>query len=76
MTEQTEVKLITPGVIAEKLKVPLHQVLYILSTRSHIIPAARAGTLRLYHKEALSLVRHELNAIAARKMKKGVNHAK
>lgn len=38
-----------------------------LRTRPHIRPAARAGTLRLYRCEALALVRHELNAIDARK---------
>ena len=77
-TRQTEpeVKLLTPGVIATKLNAPLHRVLYNLSTRSHIQPAARAGTLRLYHKDIIALVRHELNAIGARKEKKrGCNHA-
>ncbi len=63
--------LLTPGRIADKLGVPLPRVLYILSTRRHIVPAARAGTLRLYDRDALAAVRHELNAIAARKAEGG-----
>ncbi len=58
--------LITPGVIASKLSVPLHRVLYVLRTRHHIRPAARAGRLRLFGKEAVALVRHDLNAMDAR----------
>ena len=60
-------KLITPGVIAAQLGQPLHRILNVLSTRTHIRPAARAGTLRLYSKEAVAMVRHELNAIDARR---------
>ena len=61
----TEPRLITPGVIAADLSEPLHRVLYVLRTRQHIRPAARAGQLRLYDREALALVRHELNAMVA-----------
>lgn len=60
-------KLITPGVIAASLRVPLHRVLHVLATRGHIRPSARAGTLRLYDQAAVSMVRHELNAIDARR---------
>ena len=59
-------KLRTPGVLASDLGEPLHRVLYVLRTRSHIRLAARAGQLRLYDREALALIRHELNAIDAR----------
>lgn len=59
--------LLTPGVLAAELAVPLHRVLYILRTRRHINPAARAGTLRLYHRSTLAEIRHELNAIDARR---------
>jgi hypothetical protein len=65
-------QLITPGVIADKLREPLHRVLHVLGTRAHIKPAARAGTLRLYDKQALAMVRHELNAIDARRCPKVV----
>jgi len=40
--------LLTPGRIADELGTPLLRVLYVLATRRHILPAARAGTLRLF----------------------------
>jgi len=61
--------LITPGVLARELRAPLHRVLYVLRTRPHIRPAARAGTLRLYSRAAIAQVRHELRAIDARRRK-------
>jgi hypothetical protein len=61
----------TPGVIASELGVPLARVRYILSARRHITPVARAGTLRLYDKRAVAMVRHELNAIDARRNRGG-----
>ncbi len=63
----TEAKLWTPGRIASELGEPLHRVHYVLRTREHIKPRARAGLLRLYRSEAIALVRHELNAIDARR---------
>ena len=60
-------KLRTPGVLATDLDEPLHRVLYVLRTRRHIAPSARAGQLRLYDREAVALIRHELNAIDARR---------
>jgi hypothetical protein len=65
------VRLITPGVIAAQLRVPLHRVLHVLATRRHIKPRARAGTLRLYDKKAVAQVRHELNAQDARRGQEG-----
>jgi hypothetical protein len=66
-------KLITAGVIAAELHVPLHRVLHVLGTREHIRPAARAGTLRLFDRQAVAMVRHELNAIDARRCRKEVS---
>jgi hypothetical protein len=60
-------RLITPGVIAAELSAPLHRVLHVLATRKHICPSARAGTLRLYDHLTVAMVRHELNAIDARR---------
>lgn len=60
-------RLLTPGVIATRLNEPLHRVLNVLATRHHIQPTARAGTLRLYRDVAIAQVRHELNAIDARR---------
>ncbi len=67
MTDRPVARLRTPGVLAADLDVPLHRVQYILQTRDHIKPSARAGQLRLYDREALALIRHELNAIDARR---------
>lgn len=64
--------LITPGVIARQVNAPLHRVLYVLATRGHIRPVARAGTLRLYDKAAVEAVRAELNMIAAERLLKGI----
>ena len=48
-----EVRLMTPGV-------PLSRVLYLLRTRPHIRPVARAGILRLYDAQALAQLRAEI----------------
>jgi hypothetical protein len=64
-------RLITAGVIAAELRTALHRVQRVLATRPHIRPAARAGNLRLYDKRAVAMVRHELNAIDARRCRKG-----
>lgn len=77
MSDTSPPKLITPGVIAACLKVPLHRVLHVLSTRDHIAPSARAGTLRLYDRAAVAMIRHELSAMDARRASrsKGVCNA-
>jgi hypothetical protein len=67
--------LTTPGRIAAELGIPLGRVLYVLSTRGHIRPRARAGTLRLYDRQAVAMIRHEINSIDARRGGKGVPHA-
>ncbi|MCL4743294.1 MAG: hypothetical protein KJZ54_13950 [Phycisphaerales bacterium] len=66
-----EPPLLTAGRIAEAVDEPLHRVLHVLQTRGHIKPAARAGTLRLYKRDAIAQVRHELNAIDARRVGRG-----
>ena len=63
----------TPGRVAAELGVPLHRVLHVLATRSHIKPTARAGTLRLYDVKALAQIRHELNAQDARRPQRKEN---
>jgi hypothetical protein len=57
-----EPQLITVGVIADTLHVPLHRVLYALRTRKNIQPAARAGIIRLYRRESVEQVRQALAA--------------
>jgi hypothetical protein len=65
-----EPQLITPGVIAAQLGVPLHRVAHVLRTRRHIRPSARAGTLRLFDERAVAQVRYELNVIDARRCRR------
>lgn len=60
-------QLRTPGVIASELGVPVSRVIYVLNTRQHINAVGRAGVLRLYDKQAVAMVRHEINAIDARR---------
>ena len=57
----------TSGIIAQEVGAKLEQVLYVLRTRPHIKPIAKAGRLRLYDDSAVRLVRHELIAISARR---------
>jgi hypothetical protein len=68
----TAPKLRTPGVLAEDLGQPLHRVLYVLRSRQHIRPAAMAGRLRLYDRDALEAIRVELARMDARRGSKGV----
>ena len=65
-------KLRTPGVLAEDLGQPLHRVLYVLRSRPQIRPAAVAGRLRLYDRDALEAIRVEIARIDARRGGKGV----
>ena len=58
--------LITPGIIARDIGQTLARVTYVLRTRSHIQPSARAGTIRLYDRKAVAQVQRELDAIDAR----------
>jgi hypothetical protein len=57
----------TAGVLAADLGQPLHRVLYVLRTRTHIRPTASAGRLRLYDREAAEMLRRELAAIDSRR---------
>lgn len=68
--EAPEPKLLTVGRVAAELNVPLHRVLYVLATRAHVRPRARAGSLRLYDRAAVAMVRHELTAIDARRCRR------
>jgi len=65
--QDTTVQLLTIGRIAEILGVPVHRVGYVLQTRPHICPSARAGVVRLFDNRALAQIRHELTAIDARR---------
>jgi len=73
MPTQAVPSLLTPGRIADELGVSLQRVVYVLATRRHICPAARAGTLRLFDRQAVAMIRHELNAMDARRSGQGVS---
>jgi len=68
----TPPNLVTVGVIASELGVSVDRVLRVLRTRPHIRPKAYAGNVRLFDNTAIAQVRHEINAIDARK---GTRHA-
>ena len=74
MTPVSTPRLRTPGVIAQELGKSLQRVQYVLRTRRHIQPTALAGRLRLYDRQAVAMVRHELNAIDARRIGQEVPH--
>lgn len=56
-------RLITVGVIAAELGVPLHRVQYVLRTRRSIRPKAVAGRLWLYDSDDIRQVEAELRRI-------------
>ena len=60
-----EPQLITPGAIAREFNQPIHRVLHVLATRPAIRPAARAGRIRLYDRDAVEQVRREIARIDA-----------
>lgn len=59
-------RLLTVGLIAEQLSVPVHRVVYVLKTRRWIKPSAYAAGLRLYDRESLEAIRLQLEATANR----------
>lgn len=67
-SENTEIpRLYTEQRIADTLGVSRARVAYIIRSRKHIKPAAIAGQTYCYYSNAVAQVRHELNAIDARK---------
>ena len=59
-------RLATIGEVARALGVPQHRVEYVLRTRPHIRPRARAGRARCFDAAAIAQIRHELHAIDAK----------
>jgi len=60
-------KLITVGVIAPELGIPVNRVCRILRARPHVQLRAYAGNTRLFDNAAIAQVRHELDALEARR---------
>ena len=63
--------LTTAETIAAELGEPLRRIHRVLAARPHIRPAALAGSTLVYHRSAVAMVRHELNAVAARRHAEG-----
>ncbi|WP_345688628.1 hypothetical protein [Novipirellula caenicola] len=63
-------QLITSGLIAVTLNESARRVRGVLATRPDIKPAAFAGRTRLYTSAAVARVRHELNAIDAKRCRR------
>jgi hypothetical protein len=60
-------RLVTAGLIAERLQVPLHRVQHVLNSRPAIRPLALAGHVRLYTYEAIGQLREEIEKAARRR---------
>lgn len=60
-------RLATIGEVANILNAPLHRIEYIVRTRPHVKPRAIAAGARCFDDRAIALIRHELNAIDARR---------
>ena len=60
-------QVITAGWLARHLNVSRNRVIHVLRTRPHIAPEYRAGNTRLYGQAVIAQLRHELNAIDARR---------
>lgn len=61
------VRLVTVADIAERLGEPLWRVRWILATRHHIQPAAQAGRVRVYSRDAVALVQAEIDRMNHRR---------
>lgn len=57
-------KLATVGEVAKHLNVPIHRVEYVLRTRKHIKPRARAAGARCFDGLAIAQIRDVLRGIA------------
>jgi hypothetical protein len=57
-------KLLTVGVIAQKIRRPIHRVEYIIRVRG-IRPIGRAGNARVFSKAAVDQIRSELHQVWA-----------
>lgn len=64
-------RLVTVGVIADELQIPVDRVCRIIRSKPHIKPRAYAGNTRLFDNSAIALVRHAVKAGEARLSAKG-----
>jgi len=68
----SDFKVYPPKQLASILGVSVFRVYHILDTRPHIKPAAtienKGYNKRFYRPDAVAMIRHELNAIDARRV--------
>ena len=62
----TAEKLLTIGLIAERLAEPVHRIRYVIATRQ-IEPTAKAGNARVFDQDSVESIRKYLTQIAVRK---------
>jgi hypothetical protein len=65
---------VTTADIAKRLGQPLSRVKWILATRHHIHPSAKAGTTRVYSTAVIALVQDEIDQMDSRRRRKAVAH--
>ena len=58
-----EPRILTPGVIAEILGVPLHLVQYRLADRERYQPFGRAGRLRVYRDDVVAPLASDIGVV-------------
>jgi len=64
----SDFKVYPPKQLASILGVSVFRVYYILDTRFHIKPAVTVDNRRFYRPDVVAMLRHELNAIDARRV--------
>lgn len=63
--------LITVGVIAEEVRIPVDRVCRILRRRRDLRPKAYAGAVRLFDNSTVAAIRYEVNRQDARRASRG-----
>ena len=59
--------LLTVGVLAQELGVPVSKISYVLQSRPNLQECARAGTLRLFDRATAGKIGEELQLIEQRR---------
>ena len=65
-TTPTDTPYLTIGMLAERLRLPIHRIGYAVSV-GRIKPAMRIGITRVWHESDVATVRRVLNRVAVRK---------
>ena len=60
-------RVITLGVLASRLNIPVHRAEYLVRSRQ-IQPVSRAGRFRVFDKQAVKELQQEVEKMEARKL--------